>query len=390
MSTDSKNFSVLLTLLASVILTAQTFTLKVLDAETNKHIPKARIIAHGEAFYTNDDGLALLPETIGSYEVSAPGFQRQQVQGKKEVIRLQPAYSEIEAIQITPIDFRSELEYIGRKYKKLYFSKPAVYDIVFKEKNIEDSLLYLLVVAEGELWTKSNTYNRKVGVHFIDKSLQLGFKKFNYLQFIESKKEAVEKKLFSNKSRWANLLFYHELQNLISFINLKDTQFTTRLLSQDEEVQHIGFRAVSKRNVILQGTFTYHRKDRVITHYQMEYDQASIPAYTFTDTDETEHTVKRGNGKKAFEFYKKDGAYYPTFAAWQADAAITTDDRTHQYILMREVIFKKARETRKPVLENKADLNISLWNNVASAAQSSDDILLSEEEQIFINKPYEN
>lgn len=122
----------------------------------------------------------------------------------------------------------------------------------------------------------------------------------------------------------------------------------------------------------------------------MEYDQASIPAYTFTDTDETEHTVKRGNGNTVYEFYKKDGAYYPTFAAWQADAAITTDDRTHQYILMREVIFKKARETRKPVLENKADLNFSLWNNVASAAQSSDDILLSEEEQIFINKPYEN
>ncbi len=381
---------IFLLLLVVSLFPAQQQTIKIIDNETNKHIPKARIIAHGEAFYTNDDGLALLPETIGSYEVSAPGFQRQQVQGKKEVIRLQPAYSEIEAIQITPIDFRSELEYIGKNYKKLYFSKPAVYDIVFKEKNIEDSLIYLLVVAEGELWTKSNTYNRKVGVHFIDKSLQLGFKKFNYLQFNVSKKETVEKSVPSSRSRWAQLLFYHELQNLISFINLKDTQFTTRLLSQDEEVQHIGFRAVSKRNVILQGTFTYHRKDRVITHYQIEYDQASIPAYTFTDADETEHTVKRGNGNTVYEFYKKDGAYYPTFAAWQADAAITTDDRTHQYILMREVIFKKARETRKPVLENKADLNFSLWNNVASAAQSSDDILLSEEEQIFINKPYEN
>ncbi|MCJ8498893.1 hypothetical protein MVI27_11595 [Chryseobacterium salipaludis] len=120
MSKHSKNFSVLLTLLASVILTAQSFTLKVLDAETNKHIPKARIIADGEAFYTNDDGLALLPETIGSYEVSAPGFQRQQVQGKKEVIRLQPAYSEIEAIQITPIDFRSSWSISARIIKVIF------------------------------------------------------------------------------------------------------------------------------------------------------------------------------------------------------------------------------------------------------------------------------
>lgn len=98
-----KHISFLFVLL-SVFFSAQK--LQVVDAENGKPIANARIILSNQLLYTNEDGFASVTNDSKDFEISASGFKKEKFKNFNSVIKLQPAFKDIEEVKITSIDIK--------------------------------------------------------------------------------------------------------------------------------------------------------------------------------------------------------------------------------------------------------------------------------------------
>ncbi|HCD9234168.1 TPA: hypothetical protein NEG48_001142 [Elizabethkingia anophelis] len=137
-------------------------SLEVLDVETGKPIPNAKVIApDNTVVYTNDEGKVYILNNIKHINVSAPTYEELDFDLFETIIKLKPIYKDINEVQINIIDTKPIFQNTLKDYPKLYYSKPSIYSGTIKQKAYMNNLINNLLVADVDIWSVANAYNFK-------------------------------------------------------------------------------------------------------------------------------------------------------------------------------------------------------------------------------------
>lgn len=361
--------------------------IQVLDAESSKPIPQARIILSNQVLYTNDDGFAPVDAESKNFEISAAGFTKEKLSAFKPVVKLKPAVKEIDEVKIVSVDVKSIFEDLQRNYNKVYYSKPSLYDVTFKTKAFNNGQLYFMVIAESKLWTKSNSYNFKDGYKKkYDDIIQMQLNNVKY------KKEIKSDSLFNSKtnefshSDVGDYFFSFEVYRALANMKMKESKSFGRLLSEEGDEQLIGMKIKSGNGIVIEGEFKYNKTDKAITYYSMNYQQAGYKPYKRTNTEGKDYEFQLGDVVITYEFYKKDGSYLPSLRKTSGDHFyLIHDGKKDRRSSVSEIVYNTFEESNRKGLDNKMDLNKSVWENIPVKEDKEASMLLSKEEQEFVN-----
>jgi hypothetical protein len=373
-------------ILFSVSIQAQK--LQVLDAENGKPLFNARIIIQDQILYTNDDGFATVESTAANIEVSAVGYNKVNLALYKSTIKLKPSVRELDEVKIRSVDLKSLFEDLHQNYNKRYYDKPSVYDITYKSKSFNNDQLFFMVITEAKLWTKSNSYNYKDGIRKkYDDILQIQLNNVKY------KKEAKSDALFNAKTNDFNhadmgdYFFSFEVSRILGNMKLKESKSSGKILAEDGDEQLIKVKVKSENGIIIEGEFKYNKADKAITFYSMNYQQAGYKPYNRTNTDGKEFQYQLGDVLVTYEFYKKNGTYLPSMKRKEGSKFyVIYEDKKDERKAVTEIIYNTFRESTKKGLENRVDFSKSIWENILVKDDKENTILLSKEEQEFVDR----
>lgn len=380
-----KQISILL-LIISTALSAQK--IQVIDAENNKPIGNARIILENRVVYTNDDGFAPVESTEKNLEVSATGFKKQNLNAFASLIKLKPSFKEIEEVKIVSVDIKKLFEDVFKNYHKRYYNKPSLYDVTIKQRSFDNDKLHFMVISEAKLWSESNMYNFKDGFRKnYDNILQIQLNNVKYIKNVKSDSIFSKKTDEFSHETLGNYFFNFELNRTLMNLRIKNAKFSGNLISDDGEEQIINCKIKSNYGTNISGEIKYNKIDKVITSYEFTYLQDDFPTEKKMTTDGKEFSRKLGNATIKFEFYKKDGVYIPSLNSLYTDNFIFFyEDQVHTKKGGREIIYNSFSKSDEKGLESKVDLNKSIWQSVPVKEEKQSTVLLSKEEQEFINQ----
>ncbi|KQS92254.1 hypothetical protein [Chryseobacterium sp. Leaf394] len=361
-------------------------TVKVLDAENGKPISSARIIMKDQIVYTNDDGLASLNPEEKDYEISAFGYKKEKFKNFSSIIRLKRHYNEIKEVKIIPVDFKSIFKDVLKNYEKRYYSKPSLYDVVIKQKNFDNNKLHLMVVSEAKLWSKNNAHDLSERM-YINSELQMQLNKIKYL------KKNVSDSIFLGNTNdfmhpFTNDIFLNsELSRVLTHLDKKKAKFSAKILNDEDGERTISFKIKSFAGNIIEGKFRYDTAKKVITYYQSVYLMENLPLKQKISKDRVIFMQKYGLAVITYDFYSRNGVYIPSFARYEIDDyKMYHQSREHTKRAIREIVFSRFEESDKKGLNPKVDFRKNIWENVEVKSDTESNVLLSEEEQDFINK----
>lgn len=376
----------LLFVLCSTFITAQQ--LKVVSAEDGMAIPNARIILKDKLVYTNEDGFAAVDSHSEDFEVSASGFKNEKIKNFNAVIKLQPAFKEIEEVKMISIDIKKLFMDLFKNYQKRYYAEPSVYDVVMKNKSFDNDKLYFMAVSEARLWSKTNSYNFKDGFHKrYDDIIQLQLNNVKYLKKNSADSVFYAKTNEVNHDYIGSYFFNHEVDRVLQFMRTSGVKFSGTMVGEEEGEQLINFKVTTSYGVTLNGNFKYNAADKVITSYQITYNQEDLAAEKRISADGREYTAKGGIATYTYEFYKKDGLYIPTVSRVESDKfTFFYKEETHVKKFVREVVYNTFAKSDEKGLEPKVDFKRNIWQNVPTKDDKESTVLLSQEEQAFINQ----
>jgi len=380
-----KRIFILLTIM-SALLHAQK--IQVVDAENSQPIANARIILGDRVVYTNDDGFAPAESTEKNFEVSATGFRKQNFTAFTALVQLKPIFKDIEEVKIVNVDIKKIFEDVSKNYHKRYFSGPSVYDITLKQRAFDNDQMHFMVIAEAKLWSKSNMYNFKDGFRKdYDNILQI---QLNTIKYLKNKKKD---SIFSQKTNEfthesiGNFFFNFEIYRVLMSLRAKTTKFSGNLISDDGEEQVIHCKIKSGFGPEISGIIRYNTIDKVITSYEFNYVQDHIPTQKKLSADGKEFSKKLGNATVKYEFYKKDGAYFPSLNSMSTDHFVYFyKDQVHTKKGNMEIVYNNVSKSDNKGLESKVDFNKNIWENIPVKEDKEATILLSKEEQEFISQ----
>ncbi|SIS64103.1 hypothetical protein SAMN05421796_101765 [Chryseobacterium piscicola] len=373
------------------IFKSQNLKLRIIDSENGDPIPNARIIDATMIMYSNDDGFILLPKTTKNIEVSALGFQTEKFSHFNKIVKLKPLYKEIDEVKIINIDIKKLFSDVLKNYEKRYYSKPSIYNILYKQKNSDDDILSFLLIADGKLWTESNTYNYKDAFNKrFDNFIQMEVDSVKYFKSTISENDFCKgQSLNRSKDFIGNLFFNYELARVNYYFKTKDAKYSGKIVNDSNNEQTIVFK-INTSEIDVSGTITYQKIDKTIIHYELNYDQSKYPSYKVKNKNGLEYEFKVGNGVTYYDFYKKGDKYLPSLSGTKGYSYCTYDELKQKNSFSREIIFQKFSETNISELPNKIDLTKRIWENISKEKTQNNSVLLSEEEQKFIDeKSYE-
>ncbi|GAB0155561.1 hypothetical protein CHRYSEOSP005_08220 [Chryseobacterium sp. Alg-005] len=370
----------------SGILQAQQ--IKVVDAENGDPISGARIVLSDQILYTNDDGIAPVEHGKANFEVSASGFQTQKLNSFTSLIKLAPVYKEIEEVSMMSVDIRKIFEDIDKNYDKRYFNQPSLYDVVYKEKKIDNNKLHFLTIAEAKLWSKSNQYNFKDGYHKkYDNIIQMQLNNVKYLKTLESDSIFTGRSNEFSHEYIGNFFFNFELNRILANMKVKDSKYSGLLVFENKNEQVISFKINTNNASKMKGTFKYNKADKVITYFEITYLQTDFPLMKRKTTDGREYEFKLGDATLMFDFYKKDEGYIPALNRIEGDNFIIYyNGKKHVKKFYRELVYNTFARSDKKGLESKVDFNKDIWENVPVKETKDITLLLSADEQEFLNQ----
>lgn len=370
------------------LLSSQTLKkIKIADAETGKAISNARIILAGQIYYSNDDGYTSLPKDAKQFEVSVSGYETLNTSAISDLVKLKPLYKVIAEIKIVSIDIKKIFKEVYKNYSDKYYDKPATYDITFWQKSFENNQMKLLMVADGQYWTRDGNFHGKEAFHKkFDNFVQM---QIDNLRYLKSEKRDFDIKVKPQKGYnefIGNLFFNYELHRIISLSNQRKAVTSARVLYEDENHQEISFKVKTDVNLIYTGTIIYNKLDRVITHYQMNFEQKNHEPREYRDETGEIYKFQYPDGIFTFDFYKNGEKYVPSRTSINyAGSKYMQGDRSFEYQSSREIIYKKFKPSDANGLKNPVEINEPFWTNM----KVSDDkgfVDLSEEEQNFLNE----
>jgi hypothetical protein len=379
-----KHLSILFVLL-SAFLSAQK--LQVVDSETGKPIANARIILSDQLVYTNEDGFAPVDNTYKDFEISATGFKKEKIKNFSSVIKLQPVFNDIEEVKIVSVDIKKLFEDVSKNYHKRYYDEPSLYNVVMKQKYFDNNKLHFMAITEAKLWSRKNWYDYKDGYNKrYDDILQMQLNNVKYLKKNNSDSIFFAKTAEFSHEEFGNYFFNYELNRNIQNIKFHKTKYSGTLISEEGDEQSISFKIKTERGTNVEGNIKYNKADKVITFFQANYIMDDLPVEKKVSTDGREFDYKYGQATLTYDFYKKDGVYVPALTRFESDNyTMFYKDETHVKKSMREIIYNTFTKSDKKGLDPKVDFNKSIWLNVPVKDDKESTVLLSKEEQEFIN-----
>lgn len=377
----------LLLFFTSGLLFSQSFKkIKIVDSETGKSIPDARIIVTDQVYYSNDDGVVLLPSTDKNIEVSSSGYQTQRNITYKNTILLKPHYADIDEVKIVSVDVKKIFKEVLKNYREIYYNKPAVYDITYSQKSFENEKMKSLMIADGKYWMRDGVFNNKQafqGKHASFVQLQI-----DALRYLKTEPNDFNIKIKKEKGEHdgvGNFFFSYELRRINTLSNIKKAITTGRLVYEDDVEQHIFYQVKTDADLTYNGNIIFNKRDQAITHFEMVFEQSSFKPRIHKDEDGKVYQRQFPNGTFSFDFYKSGDQYVPSKVSIKYDSAkFTQGEYVFEYRSAREIVYKNFRKGVVAGLQKPVDINSPFWKEM-KASSDKGAINLSAEEQQFIN-----
>ena len=370
----------ILFLLFSMFFHAQK--MQVLDAETGKAISGARIIVQNQILYTNDDGFAPIDATEQSFEISAAGFKKIRLSNFRPVVKLNPRYKDIQEVKITKVNIKKIFEDVLKNYKKRYYSKPSLYDVTIKQKNFDNNQFHLMVISEAKMWSKTNTYNVN-----LNDEVQLQLNNVKYLNTNTSDNIFLAKTNDFTHQYTDDIFLDFELKRILKHLKNKKTKYSSNLSYEEDGEQIVDFKIKSNTGSVIEGNFRFNKTDKTVTYYQADYLMSNLPIQKKVSKEGKEFDYKYGNATITYDFYKKNNSYIPALARFESDNyTMYYQSKAHVKKSVREIIFHTFSEADKNGLNPKVDFRKNIWENIPVRDEKEMTVLLSAEEQEFINK----
>ncbi|CAI8813879.1 carboxypeptidase-like regulatory domain-containing protein [Chryseobacterium sp. IT-36CA2] len=358
--------------------------LKVIDVENGKPVSNARVLLQNQIVYTNEDGFAPVEQGSANFEISASGFQKAKLQEFRSVVKLKRVYKSIDEVKLEKVDIRKLFEDVNNNYKKRYYSEPSLYDVVYKEKKSDNNKLYFLVIAETKLWSKTNYYNHN---RSHDKNLQMQLN--NVKTFKNIKSDSIFTagiKDFSDEYM-GNYFFNFELKRVVSHLKDEGSKYSGWMIFEEGNEQLVTFTIKSGLGIEMEGEFKFNKEDKVITYFEIHYLQDQYPMMKRKTGEGEEYDYQLGNAILVFDFYKNDGVYVPAMSRLEGNRYIAYYKGVrHERRSSRELIYNTFKKSDEKGLNPKMDFSKNIWDNIQVKEDKNNTILLSGDEQAFINR----
>lgn len=361
--------------------------IKITDFETGNPITTARVLTKNEVFYSNDDGWVLLPENSKKLEISAFGFKTEKTENLKSVLALKPIYKDIDEVKIVNIDIKNIFKDVFNNYDKRYYVEPSLYNIIYKQKNISNDKINFLFIFTGKLWSSDNKYNYKESFkQNYDSFVQIQIDTIRYNKSEISDNEMEVGALDKSRDFVGDIFFNYKLAFIYKMLQNKTVKYSANLINDLNNEQSIVYKLTIPDGMIVSGKFTYNKLDKVISHFEINYDQSMFEPIKRETKDKQTYLYKLGNGTVTYDFYKKGSEYFPSSTISEGNGFNSISDNGNFVNgFKREIIFQKFNPTQTSKLSNKIDLSKKIWENIPTQIEKDANILLSKEEQEFIN-----
>jgi hypothetical protein len=377
---------ILLFLQFPIILLAQQ-QVQILDSETSKPIPNARIISNQNVYYSNDDGFILLPENSNEQEISAVGYSSEIIKKHSPIISLRPKYVNIDEVKIVSIDFKKILKDVSDNYSKVYYNQSQLYDVTIKQRSFEDDQMKLLMIADGKFWSRDGNYNAKDAYNNrFDNFVQLQIDDLRYLKTEAYKNNIKVQKKNTSQDNIGDLFLNYEIFRTLSLAKLKRARTSGKLLDDNGTEQDISFLIKTDSTHIYKGRILYNKIDRAITHFELHFNQSSTKPFPLKDENGVEFLRQIGDGVLSFDYYKNGNQYVPSKIGFTTEKLRTfVGNKTYENRSAREIIFKNFEKSLTKGLQNPVEIDKAYWNDL-KVSNDKGEILLSKEEEEFINE----
>ncbi len=371
---------------------AQNVKISIVDSEDKKVISGARIIADNHVYYSNEDGVALLPSSTKLLRVTAFGYENKDHASTQPTIEMKPLYRKIDEVKLVSIDFEKFIQRALKNYDKVYYTKPAIYDISYRQSSSENAHLKSLLIADGKFWSRDGTYNSKENFKREEnKFVQFQYDYLRYKIVEPSTNKIKIKKQDLSQDYLGNLFLNYELNRLHRYSKIKNAKVSARIVFEDAENQEIFYSIKMQNNAVYSGTIVLNKKDQAITYLHLDYIQDKLKPYQLEDENGVKYEHQLGNGQTRYEFYKSGDYYVPSkVAQTNTGSKFSYENQVFEYSILREIVFKNFKEGTLNGLEKPVNLYSPFWDSIPFNEQN-EMVNLSREEQDFINEhQYEN
>ena len=373
----------------SILTYSQSYVnIKVIDKETNSPIPQAKIISNNEVFYTNDDGNVLIPSQNKDVVVSAISYETINSKLPVSEIKLSPIYKNIEEVEIKSIDAKSIIEKALYYYDKNYLVKPTLYSGTYKERSYIDSKIHKLLVTDINLWTLNNKFDYKK--EDMDSFVQMNL---NNIRYYKTRKDEANypfsQKGIKDKNDIRSFVqrFFLYNQLYIMYYYTKNLKISGRVISETGDLQEISFKSENMPDEVLyyEGSMIYNKKDNAITYLEVNHVQPKTIRNFKNNFDEDIRT-NTTSFTISYDFIKENGKYIPSKIEMDYIADINYKNQNFPAISSKQFIFRTHKQSNNKGIVNKIDLSKNLIDNVPTKEVKESKILLSNEEQKFIDE----
>lgn len=377
------------TLCFSTVLFSSQKKISIIDFETKQIIPQVRVIYNNEISYTNDDGFVMIPNEVKNIELFAPQYE-QGVFPVNSSIELKPIYKEIQEVVIKTVDAKKIINSVLKDYDKNYEIKTSIYNGTFKTKSEIDNKLNRILVLDMDLWTLNNKYDYRKD---IDQFMQVNLrnKKFDKNKkddknYIFNKKRNISPQEDKIKSFLQRFFLYNQLYIMDYYT--KGLKINGTIINETRDVQTIKFKSDNMPDNILyyEGIMQYNKKENTISYIEVNHVQKKTED-KYLNIFDKEITVNTNLYTVTYDMFKKGEKYVPAKIMMKYEAGISLENKIYSAISIEEFIFNKHNFANKKGLSKKIDLSKSFLDNITDNSLKDTKILLSTEEQKFVDEP---
>lgn len=183
-----------------------------------------------------------------------------------------------------------------------------------------------------------------------------------------------------------NYFFNFELRRALFHIQSKDSKSTGWMVFEEGDEQEVIFKVKAGTGIEMKGEFKYNKADKVITYFEIHYLQEKFPMVKRKTAEGEEYDYQLGNAMLVFDFYKNNGVYVPALSKLEGYKYVAFYKGVrHEKNISRELIYNTFKKSDEKGLDPKVDFSKNIWDNVPVKESKNNAILLSEEEQDFVN-----
>lgn len=360
-------------------------TIYVKDSLSKELLKDVQIISEqNEVFYTNDDGAVFIPNNSASLHLSNPSYYSKKTNVIKDTVFLSPRIINIEEVVITNknYDLVALIRKVFDNYKKNYATGQGLYKGLLKQKGTSDKKIYNILVADLNIWMQNTFYNflaKKiddfVNVNINDIKYYKSKSKTDNFNDIQLKPIDFVSSFFMNSR--LNALNHHIYNN--------KSKVKCNVVFEDQDYQRINYSYQTEEDIV-SGYILYQKTDNVITSFALTAIYKTSIVTEKINQKGDKYTTHTNKADLFYDFYKKDGKYYPAKSVYKLNGYNLINNSQHQYSLEQSLVFQKQESTKKG-LKNKIDLSKPLTENIPTKEVATAKTLLSAEEQKFVDEP---